>query len=388
MVKQARLYRNEGGRLASGSFPSQGHQLSTSPTMNPSINNISSDLEHPDELDDGSPAPDAGWLQQGDVQQGSSVNFGSEPPPLPDKFDNGLPDPGCQAQQQQDDIQQDLGANFGQQSAPAPQEDIPAGVGMNLDELSDIAQLKDMTQSMAFICALEVASLDDEDVKLSPEALERLRNLPQQPVDVIDPDLHLSLDLFLSISNASQGTYSSIREAILHRHPEDEILSYDQIKCQVAELRGITPLVHHMCPNSCLAYTGPYSGLDKCPICGEDRYDQIKLAASGGKTQVAHQEYHTLPLGPQLQALWQDKDSADKMCYRKQYTKDILEELEQNRGVLGSYSDFFDGSDYLNALTEGRIKSGDMLLMLSIDGAQLYASKASDCWIYMYLGHL
>ena len=31
------------------------------------------------------------------------------------------------------------------------------------------------------------------------------------------------------------------------------------------------------------------------------------------------------------------------------------------------------------------INCTDMILMLSIDGAQLYAHKASDCWIYIWI---
>ncbi|KAF8233480.1 hypothetical protein L208DRAFT_1556009 [Tricholoma matsutake] len=40
---------------------------------------------------------------------------------------------------------------------------------------------------------------------------------------------------------------------------------------------------------------------------------------------------------------------------------------------------------YLEAITSGHIKDTDMILMLSIDGAQLYAHKASDCWIYIWV---
>ena len=47
------------------------------------------------------------------------------------------------------------------------------------------------------------------------------------------------------------------------------------------------------------------------------------------------------------------------------------------------YNDIFWESDYITAIVDGRIKSDDMCLMFSIDGAQLYTLKASDCWIYI-----
>lgn len=53
--------------------------------------------------------------------------------------------------------------------------------------------------------------------------------------------------------------------------------------------------------------------------------------------------------------------------------------------VLEEYQDIFHGSAYLNAVKSGAIKDNDMVLMLSIDGAQLYKSKQSDCWIYIWV---
>ncbi len=53
--------------------------------------------------------------------------------------------------------------------------------------------------------------------------------------------------------------------------------------------------------------------------------------------------------------------------------------------VLDEYEDMFHGSAYLEAVYSGAIKDNDMVLMLSIDGAQLYQSKQSDCWIYIWI---
>ena len=46
---------------------------------------------------------------------------------------------------------------------------------------------------------------------------------------------------------------------------------------------------------------------------------------------------------------------------------------------------FFCGSAYLQGVYNGTITPDDTLLMISIDGAQLYESKESDCWIYIWI---
>lgn len=50
-----------------------------------------------------------------------------------------------------------------------------------------------------------------------------------------------------------------------------------------------------------------------------------------------------------------------------------------------TYNDIFDGEAYLEAVEDGWISGYDMVLMLSIDGAQLYRDKKSECWIYIWI---
>ena len=45
----------------------------------------------------------------------------------------------------------------------------------------------------------------------------------------------------------------------------------------------------------------------------------------------------------------------------------------------------YHGRDYPNAFQSGVISHNDMLIMFSLDGAQLYASKQSDCWFYIWV---
>ena len=73
------------------------------------------------------------------------------------------------------------------------------------------------------------------------------------------------------------------------------------------------------------------------------------------------------------------------MCYRERYTSEIWEKLHLNGGVLDMYNDFCCGSDYLKAVKDGQISPNDMVLLFSINGAQLYRNKKSDCWIYIWV---
>ena len=59
------------------------------------------------------------------------------------------------------------------------------------------------------------------------------------------------------------------------------------------------------------------------------------------------------------------------------------------RAATGEYPSFLDdilcGDAYLNLAGDGKINKHDTVLMLSFDGAQLYESKQSDVWIYIWI---
>ena len=50
-------------------------------------------------------------------------------------------------------------------------------------------------------------------------------------------------------------------------------------------------------------------------------------------------------------------------------------------GGIPVVDDIAMGWDYLGAIHDGDIKSNDIVLMVSLNGAQLYDSKESNCWI-------
>jgi hypothetical protein len=247
-----------------------------------------------------------------------------------------------------------------------------------ISRLSHLATLDSMKIAMAYIEALKTASLDDECSKLDAETLYQLRNPSTAPVNINEnPSWRLGLDLYLSVSNVSQETYTSVRKAILRRYPDEDIPSYHQIKKYVAELSGVCSIEHDMCINSCIAYTGPFKELQSCPECGELRFDPF--------TKKARQQLHTIPLGPQLQAIRRGAQSSLEANYRLAVTEKIMKDLDLHDGKIPLIKDFFFGQEYIDKVDEGFIKENDMVLMFSMDGAQLYSNKASDCWIYIWL---
>ena len=73
------------------------------------------------------------------------------------------------------------------------------------------------------------------------------------------------------------------------------------------------------------------------------------------------------------------------MCYHVKKTQEVFDQLLKNDGLVDSYDDIFCSSAYINRVVDGTIQPEDMLLMISIDSAQLFESKESDCWIYIWV---
>ncbi|KAJ7062570.1 hypothetical protein C8F01DRAFT_1209920 [Mycena amicta] len=219
------------------------------------------------------------------------------------------------------------------------------------------ARLEDLQIAQEFQDAVRNATLENSG--LDDDYIHRLRNPPTAPVDLSDKDLRLSLDLFLSTLNASEETFEQVRDSVMRSHPDDVLLTLPEVKKTLAEITGVVPLKNDMCHNSCVAYTGPFSELDQCPECSHPR-----IHPETGKTR----EFYTMPLGPQIQALFRDPETARLMEYRGEETERVLQELAANDGVLKDYRDVFSGSDYLDAKDD-----------------VLYRNKKSDCWISIWI---
>ena len=140
-----------------------------------------------------------------------------------------------------------------------------------------------------------------------------------------------------------------------------------------------------MCVRTCIGFTGPFANLETCPSCGESRYDQQKLEESDGALKVPRKVFTTFPVGPQLQARWKSPRTAEKMSYRWRKTQELRREHGGSTDVPEVYDDVLSGDAYLSAVEDGSIGEYDTVLMFSIDGAQLYQSKKSNCWIYIWI---
>ena len=291
--------------------------------------------------------------------------------PLDDEFgqDNAAPndsDPSSDGSDEEDLCTSD---SDGEDPPPSDNEDDP-----NIT-------LEHMKTNLQFIRMVEEATLESQ---FSPTELEAFRN-PQEnrssPSD--DPDLRLSTRFYISTLNhlQSQKAYTSNRDIIRDEFPGSKMLSYDQVKRRVSDLSGLVTWKHHMCVDSCIGFTGPFADLDECPRCHKSRYDEKKLANSNGKNKVPRKVFTTFALGPQLQSRWKSPEMAQKMLYRWDKTQAELDRDDTNH----IYDDIFCGWDYLEAVEKGRIEEYDTVVMLSIDGAQLYRNKKSDCWIYIWI---
>ncbi|KAF9224591.1 hypothetical protein BS17DRAFT_795519 [Gyrodon lividus] len=104
-----------------------------------------------------------------------------------------------------------------------------------------------------------------------------------------------------------------------------------------------------MCPNTCLVYTGPYELLESCPKCTMSHWNQEKLQTSNGCTKVPACKFTTITLVTQLQA--------------------------RENGKIPVTDDIAMGWNFLGTM---------IVVMLSLDGAQLYQSKELDFWIYIW----
>jgi hypothetical protein len=264
----------------------------------------------------------------------------------------------------------------------------PFNTGIQPGDLEDLweertIQLESLKVTADFIKDIRKTTLDDLSLGLSHEAIHRLRHpIHEQPGCSIDDNLRTAIKLFLG--NPSEATYETNRAIILDRIPGANIPTYYRAGRIIAEMTGIESVVHHMCINSCVAFTGPFLTLENCPVCDEPRYNQFRLQSTHGREKVPRQEFHTIPIGPQLQALYRDPGSATATHYLRDERARILSVIEEI-GCPDIFSDVLHGSDLIDAFRDGRVTENDIVLMFSVDGAQLYAKKASACWIYIWV---
>jgi hypothetical protein len=236
-----------------------------------------------------------------------------------------------------------------------------------------------LAQSQEMINAIRDAQFKDD---MDDTMLSRMLNLPRS-----QPDITYSKQIFIRVfdelRNGSQQMYNGIKKIMADLRPPILLNSHHLVKKSVKEITGIENIETDMCQNSCVAYTGPFSTLEECPYCAEPRY----VEPSTSRKRTARRRFSTIPLGPQLQAMYRSPESADRMNYRARKTKEIIDMIQKNGGKIDVtvYEDIVHGLDYIEAVLRGDIKEDDVVCTLAIDGAQLYRDKESECWFFVWV---
>ena len=285
-----------------------------------------------------------------------------------------------------DDFDPSLLDDHEQRSTSSAGSNGEAGDSESDSAAAATSRIETIQITQSFVKDILAATLDNGN--LDDDVINRLRNPQEGPMDISDPDLLLSLDLFLAVTNASEETYKSCRDAILRRYPDSNVLSYHSVKKLVAELSGVIAVYDDMCINSCHAFTGPFSNLESCSICGEARYDIPQFTSTGRK--IPRQQCATILLGPQLQTLRRSQSGATNMRYLDQKIKEVAEMLDNLQTVNGTdmvYDDILSGSEAQDLAERLNITGHDTIVSSSLDGAQLYQNKKSDTWISIWILH-
>ena len=223
-----------------------------------------------------------------------------------------------------------------------PREDIPR---INIEyqrrqcpiidiaALAARADLPSMRNTMAFIMALKNALLNDPVAHLGEEALKRLWNPPDEVICIDNPGTRFSIAAYLALENTSQIMYNRVcqaaRIAFASAPGGDSILSFHNIEKLIASYTGVVSIEHDMCHNTCIVYTGPFAHLDMCPTCTTSHWKEEMFQGTHGRSKVATQTFTTVPIGPQLQALYRNKDSAADMDYLRQRTEEVLQQIRE-----------------------------------------------------------
>ncbi|KAG6847484.1 hypothetical protein H0H93_007840 [Arthromyces matolae] len=194
-----------------------------------------------------------------------------------------------------------------------------------------------------FIQALCDADINNGD--LSAESVERLLNPPEYPLELdeeVNANLIECLGLFLNGHNSAKHYNQTICN-LKRQHPEEDLLSFNQLKQTIRELTGIVPIIND--------------------ICGKFQMDPTT-----GKPRL---QLYTIPLGFSIQALKRQVKTAEQMQYFWKQSQELLKELRENQEIE-LIDDIVCGTDVLCAVERGDIRKEDTVLMFSFDGAQIY----------------
>ena len=264
-----------------------------------------------------------------------------------------------------------------------PEDIQDEAILFNLDNNDDFygphpprATLESLASMQTIIEQIQGASFNDEEKQWSDDEFDTFLHPRHEQFCLDDPQLRLSFSTYMALSaHSSEATYTAVHRSIKECYPDSAMLSFDQVRNRLKSISGILPLHFDMCINTCMAFTGPFSELKKCTYCSEDCF----LPSQKDDISTPRRQFITLPIGPQLQALWRHPITVAKLRDRLRRTRDALTQRNTEKGIQ-DYDDVCCGSEYLDLVESGKIREDDMLLNMSMDGAQLYRDKESDTW--------
>jgi len=121
--------------------------------------------------------------------------------------------------------------------------------------------LEDLAHTQSAISQIWDYSFNHEKSQWSEDELDLFFNPLQETWNLDDPQLWLSLKIYLSLSaHSSKLTYKAIRSSIKRCYSESTMLSFDQVQNWLKTIIGIVLLHSDMCVNTVVQKTIPMFG--------------------------------------------------------------------------------------------------------------------------------
>lgn len=187
-------------------------------------------------------------------------------------------------------------------------------------------------------------------------------------------------------SNGTVVAYQSHAQ-VLQSATDVEILSLHKARQLAATLTTLRPTQIDMCPQSCIAYTGEFEEMDRCPYiragkpCGELRYQTGRPSSAQPKPRA---QMMFLPFIPTIKAMFANAETSQLLRYRD---KCLQKALHLVAGAQSQYSDFCDSTVHIHHYKSMGLFQDcrDIAFAISTDGAQLTMKKHSNTWILIFI---
>ena len=156
----------------------------------------------------------------------------------------------------------------------------------------------------------------------NPEVFEELKSDAEAPLYVGSKYTRLRAVIKLYNLKARYGwsdvSFNALLTFLRDAFPENNTLpskTYDAK--QILRAAGLKYEKIHACPNDCILYRNEYVSLDKCPKCGESRYEENGVSPA--------KVLWYFPIIPRLKRLYGNKDTAKLLTWHND------ERIEDNK---------------------------------------------------------